>query len=228
MNSNNSLNEFREKIDSDEGLLAIRKKLTIFCMIFLALNISGATLEEANTLIFKLKFTNHAGIGYLFLLSVIFLTIRYYSYATDYQSLLNRFWRLRMLENYKIFSYDNTHHEVRGLLGNAIQVYGLDEPGIKDPEYVISGFLKRSIAYDSVEKDEWGEAFQTVNYIPLFDFTEKWTLKNYLNLLWIEISYRTEAFFKYRENLDLIYPYIISFTTIFSFIFKDYLIGKIS
>ncbi len=68
--------ELTAAIDRDEGLKAKRKLLIVASCILLALSFSGATIDEANTFIFKIKFTNQNGLGILLVLSIVFLMIR--------------------------------------------------------------------------------------------------------------------------------------------------------
>jgi len=67
-----ALTKFRESIDCDAGLQSKRKLLVMACSIFLAINLTGATIEEANTFLFKVKFENHSGLNTLFLASIFF------------------------------------------------------------------------------------------------------------------------------------------------------------
>ncbi|MWV13572.1 hypothetical protein F3I62_15830 [Pseudomonas sp. R-28-1W-6] len=214
------LSDFRTSIDNDEGLQSKRKLLVMACIIFLALNLTGATLEEANTFLFKIKFTNYVGLSYLFLAAIIFLTIRYYSYAQEHHSKLYNYWSQRLIDNYRILYYSHEDDDPKGLLGKAIDVYIRDEPGISKAKYCVSGIFKRSISYTSPGFDETGVQCYFTKYIPLTNFGEKWKLRHYLWLLWYELAYQSEATFKYRENLDLLAPYLLSTIAISSFIFK--------
>lgn len=216
----NELIDFRASIDSDKGLQSKRKLLVMVCITFLALNLTGATLEEANTFLFKIKFTSYSGLSYLFLGTIIFLTIRYYSYAQDHHSKLYDYWSRRLLAHHKIFYYSHSDEEAKGLLGKAINVYGGDEPGISKPKYCVNGIFKRSISYLCEELDETGEQVQYNKYIDLHKFGDKWKPHHYLSLLRYEFGFQFEATIKYRENLDLLAPYLLSATAILSFVFK--------
>lgn len=221
---NNKLNEFRKSIDGDEGLQSKRKLLVIVSVTFLALNLTGATLEEANTFLFKIHFSNHVGLSYLFVASIIFLTLRYYSYAQDYHSKLYDFWSERMLADYRVFNCDPADQEVRGFLSNAIDVWSGDEPGISDAKYCVSGLFQRSISYPSEGTDEERGPYSYTKYISLNKFNKKWKPYHYLWLLILELKYQLEATFKYRESLDLLAPYILCIVTILSYIFRSKII----
>jgi len=217
---NEDLSDFRASIDNDEGLQSKRKLLVMVCITFLALNVTGATLEEANTFLFKIKFTNYIGLSYLFLATIFFLTIRYYSYAQDHHSKLQSYWSKRLISNYRILHYSHEDDDPKGLLGNAIDIYIRDEPGITTPKYCVSGIFKRSISYTSQGFDETGVQCYFTKYIALNNFSKTWKTYHYLLLLWYELLYQLEATFKYRENLDLLAPYLLSTVAILSFIFK--------
>jgi hypothetical protein len=80
-------------IDDDKGLSMKKRWVTITAMLILAINLSSAQLVEANTFIFKISFGNPSGLLYLLVISLIFLTIRYYSYAMEYQQRLKKLWQ---------------------------------------------------------------------------------------------------------------------------------------
>ncbi len=189
------------------------------CSIFLAINLTGASIEEANTFLFKIKFSNHAGLSALFVASILFLSIRYYAYAQDYHSKLHEFWSERLLTDYKIFSFDHLDGTIGGLLGKVIDVYGGDEPGIEHAKYCVSGIFQRSISYQSTGMDERGQYYYTA-HIDLTKFEKDWKWRNYLKILIAEGKYQIEALLKYREGLDLLAPYLLSLAAILSYFFK--------
>ena len=215
-----NIKEFREKIDNDSGLISKRKSLVLICIIFLAINLSGATLTEANTFIFRIIFENNKGLSLMFVASIIFLTIRYYNYAQSYQALLFSFVALRMMSDYRVFYYDSRFGDVSGLLEGAINVHGGDEPGIEKASYRITGILQRALVYPSSGEDENGERYYTKNYINLNSFTNNWTFSLFLKILSIETRYRFQTIFKHREYLDILSPYFLSVLSILSFVFR--------
>ncbi len=118
------IEQYRADIDSDEGLAAKRRLLVIVSLLLLALSVSGASIKEANTFIFRIEFSNHVGLTYLLGAAVIFLLLRYYAYALHYQSKLFDFWSARLLNDYRVFSYNSKADEVHGLLGKRIDIWG--------------------------------------------------------------------------------------------------------
>lgn len=212
--------DFREKIDSDIGFNKKRNFLVTLCVLFLSINASGATIEEANTFIFKIKFTNHIGISYLLLFSIAFLTLRYYGYAKFHHDRLFHFWSQRMLSDYRLFFYDHMEYDVSGHLGKIVDVFGGDEPGISAVQYKVTGLFKRSLIYPSHGVDEMRGPYNYQENIKLYKFNDKWKLKDYMLLLWFELKYQTTALFLYRESLDLLFPYALSVVSILSFALK--------
>ncbi|EFI63637.1 MULTISPECIES: hypothetical protein [Comamonas] len=223
--------KFRDQFDNDKGLQSVRKLLVTTCMIFLALNLTGASIEEANTFIFKIKFSNYKGLSYLFAATIIFLTIRYYSFAQPYHKRINDYWIARLMLDTEFFYYDKQSQEVKGLLQEAIVAWGGDYPGIQHPRYKFSGFFRRSIEYDFLDHFE-GEDGRTEQYIgtheiKLHSFTEKWTACDYKRVFFLEFKYQIDALFRHRENLDLFAPYMLSIVTILAFSFKGEILRSI-
>ena len=215
------LKEFREAIDKDEGLKYKRRMLVTVSLVFLALNLSGASLHEANTFIFKIKFTNHTGMTYFFFISITFLILRYYAYAQAYHDKLFYFWSQRMLSDYKVFSYAPANEDITGLLGKAVNVWAGDEPGIRYPKYKVTGILKRNLVYESHQSDPENGDYLYEENIELNRYTEKWTKNDFLLLLGFEVRYRIQAIVKHREYLDLLAPYIIGALSLLSIALKS-------
>lgn len=218
------VNKFRSDFDNDKGLQSVRKLLVTTCMIFMALNLTGASIEEANTFIFKIKFTNYKGLSYLFAFTIIFLTIRYYSYAQPFHQRINDYWIARLMSDSKFFEYNKHSQEITGLLQDAFTEWGEESPGIEYPRYKLSGPFRRTMEYD-IEDEYEGENGQRERYVDtvekcLFKFTEKWTPCKYLKIFKFELIYQIDALFRHRENLDLFAPYLLSIVTILMFVFK--------
>ena len=83
-----TVDEFRESMDSDKAFQSKRKALVFVSLLLLALVVSGAQIKEANTFIFKIEFSNHAGLRYLLVASVMACMLRYYSYSERYRDQL--------------------------------------------------------------------------------------------------------------------------------------------
>ena len=216
------IDQYRDDIDNDKGLAAKRRVLVIVSLLLLALSVSGASIKEANTFIFRIEFSNHVGLTYLLGAAVIFLLLRYYAYAQSYQSQLFDFWSARLLNDYRVFSYNTAEDEVQGLLGKRIDIWGGDEPGIREPRYKKMGMLKRNIVYTSEGEDEQHGTYSYNENIELNKYSETWTRKDFRKLLRFEVKYRTEAILKHREYLDLMFPYLLGTAALISLVVKLY------
>lgn len=211
---------FTERFDSDDKLIAKGKVLTTVSLVLLALEASGATMKEANTFIFKIEFAHQDNIAYLLLAAVVYLTVRYRNYAKPYHNELFLLWSDRMMKNKDVFHYSHREEEVKGLLGDAFNVWGGDQPGIQHSTYVVSGFLRRGINYPAVWRGEsgdgeWLEEYYD-EYFSLLSFNKNWNAFKYLRLLFTEFRYRISAFINDREHLDVLSPYMFAGLAILS------------
>ncbi|WP_144401175.1 hypothetical protein [Pseudomonas lurida] len=213
-----TVDQFRNAMDSDEAFKSKRKALLFVSMLLLALVVSGATIKEANTFIFKIEFANHVGLRYLLVFAVLSCMLRYYAYSEKYHAQLFGFWSSRLIKDSDIFWYDRETDSVGGLLGKKIDIYGHDEPGIEHPRYRKTGFLKRSVGYTTKGMhDFYGEYIYT-EFIDLNEYTESWSKFEFRKLLRAEMKYRAEAWIKYRETLDLFSPYLLGISSLVAFI----------
>lgn len=220
------LADFRREIDDDKSFQSIRTKLVVVCLIFIALNLSGATLEEVNTFIFKINVNNHIGLSYFFIGVISFLFIRYYSCAYPHQIQLDKLWINRFIRDYNVYYASYSQNYTSGLLSKALNFDIEDEPGIEHPEYERDGLYKRSLVYLTHCKDENGNDDSYTSRISLTDFkrTENWKLWDYLAMRGYELKYSIEAKIRYREYLDIFAPYLISLIALVSFFFCDEII----
>ncbi len=217
--SEEKLIEYRKKLDTDEGLQGKRKLLVGLSILMLAINFTGAVFKEANTFIFKIEFTNQSGLSYFLLLAVLFLLIRYYTYAHHYHEELYKLWSSRMLRDRKILHYHYEAERVDGLLMHAINVWGGDEPGIQASKYHITGLFQRGLLYPTEHHHEDGiEEYEEL--ISLTNFKDGWRKRDYIKLLGYEFKYQFTAFFKYRENLDLVGPYLLGVSALILTVWK--------
>ncbi|MEZ9860527.1 hypothetical protein AB4381_18860 [Vibrio splendidus] len=211
---------FIDRFDADDKLTAKGKVLTTVSLVLLALEASGATMKEANTFIFKIEFAHQNNIAYLLLAAVIYLTVRYRNYAKPYHNELFLLWSERMMKNKDVFHYSHREEAVKGLLGQAFDLCGGDEPGIQHSSYAVSGFLRRGINYPAVWRGESGEGEWIEEYydeyFSLLSFNKKWTVSKYIRLLSTEFKYRLSAFVNDREHLDILSPYMFSVLAILS------------
>ncbi|ELT6289905.1 hypothetical protein Q9X99_003719 [Vibrio cholerae] len=206
---NTLLEEYRSQIASDDGLKSKRRNLIMLSVVLIALNFSGAVIKEANTFLFKIEFTDQHGINELFFLSLCYLLLRYYTYAQQYHQRLTQFWCNDMFSDHKVFFFHPEDEVIDGLTSHCLQMWGGDEPGLRDTRYHISGVFKRSLIYSKEYADEEGELQYYDKVISCNKFNEKWTVLRYLALLGYEAKYQLRSYVKTREQLDLLGPYAL-------------------
>lgn len=205
-------------IDSDEGLKYKRKLLIITSLTLLALSFSGAKIEEANTFIFKINFAHQNGLAILLVLSIMFLTIRYYNYAYKYHKLIYSIWTKRMLQHWYFDRGENLENR-HGLLtelipyATGLEDFGMDgEKVAYTNEYYASFPFVKNVGY-SWEKNE--EKFHaSVNLL------KACSMGNYLKILKLEAQFQSKSFLNHREALDILAPYFISCSAIASYFFN--------
>lgn len=210
--------DIKEQIDNDAGLASKRKFLTAVSLIFLVIQLTGAQVTEANTFILKVVFTNQAGLAWFLLMVIGFLLIRYYSYAREYHDQLYQLWSKRMLsENYSF--YDQHQMESYGLIADLCPEH-LNFERVHDDKHFSWNYrylslfpIRRYIVYEwSDENDE---------YMEKVSLWKKLSLLDYLKILFKELIYRLESIFAYRENLDILGPYLIGTLAICSYFFNE-------
>lgn len=220
----------KELIDNDEGLQSKRRLLTITSLILLATSLSGATVSEANTFILKITFTNDRGLGYLLVLAVVFLMIRYYGYARPYYEKLYKGWTSRMLQENFYQNYDNHTYDLGGLLISHLPKAITEERILHDEhfsngyEYICKFPLRRQVEYFwADEHDSFSETLSLFSQV---------TLREYLTILLLEFRFRIINILDFRESLDVYAPYLIGISAIISFFFSsnvlailEYLLG---
>lgn len=216
-----TVDEFRESMDSDKAFQSKRKALVFISLLLLALVVSGAQIKEANTFIFKIEFSNHEGLRYLLVASVMVCMLRYYSYSERYRDQLFKIWCGRLLADRNVYYVDEESGEVSGLLGKRVRGCS-SEYNVESPKYYKSGFLKRSVGLPASEMhDYYGQVYFT-KYISLNEYSGNWTSQDFRRLLLEEFKYRVEAWVKYRETLDLASPYMLATASLVSFVISYY------
>lgn len=215
----NKKTSITKRIDADEGLKSKRKMLTITSLILLALSISGAKIEEANSFIFNIKFESQSGIGVLLVFSVLFLMVRYFNYAKPYHVELFRLWSDRMLHHPYFFWRCHESYEAFGLIAQKFpknsHFHELSEAGYDIEEqnhawsYECSLFFVRKFSFTWNDGHEGYEESVFIGW------------GNYLKVLGFEAKYQFESFFTHRENLDILAPYMLAIVAISSYFFKE-------
>ena len=216
--------DIKNEIDGDVGLRSKRKLLTIVSLIMLAIQFSGASVVEANTFILKLSFDHQNGLAFLLLIAVIFLLIRYYSYARKYHDKLFKLWSSRMLKEQFFYSFDIEEEKELGLLVeiaeknfnlNMYQIRRSDNQSISW-EYQHGFLFRRYINYDVSTEHE----FYSNQKVSL---SEKVGWQDYFKILRYEAKYQISSFIAHPEDLDVYTPYLLGFIAILSYVFNEQL-----
>ncbi|MDY1045514.1 hypothetical protein SOM55_01685 [Pseudomonas coleopterorum] len=208
--------EFRAAMDDDKSFQARRRVLVIVSLLLLAFVTSGAQIKEANTFIFKIEFTNYDGLKYLLVFSVLACTVRYYSYSERYHNKLFRFWSSKLLHDYNIYHLDHQTGEPSGLLGRKINIYG-DRYDVQNPVYRKAGFFRRSVGLKTINLDGHEAGIVLEEHWDLNEYKGGWRRQDLRKLLLAEARYRFQAWFKYRETLDLSSPYLLALSSLVAF-----------
>ncbi len=208
-----NLEDFRLKIDKDEGLKSKRRAVIVVSLILLGIYFTGASVIEANTFILKVEFTNQNGIPFALLLALFYLTIRYYAYAVSYQKTLNEMWRALFFQDSLIFVADQTGNYYAGLIGqelqNTTELGEFFEHG-NGCHYVFGVGFQRYLTYPSTAVDQdTGEEVEIVRSLNLTGRSNT-TIFFHTKLIFAEGRTEIKALIGSREHLDILGPYIVS------------------
>jgi hypothetical protein len=208
----------KQQIDSDEQLQKLGRRLSILSLLFLGVMLTGATIEEANTFVFKVKITTQEGIPALFFLSTLYLMFRYYTYARPYHKKIEEIWWAR-------FSSDAlyVHHSDEEIIG---LVYDLD-PGFAEedfeaqPTVLHRGIFDRIIEYRYTYNPPNGEIFDLPDTVIAVSIGGSAGLRTYFSIYFKETKYQLRSYIEDKERLDLWGPYLIASLAILSFFYQS-------
>lgn len=226
MTEQERLDAFHKDLNNDKGLKSKRQLVTYVSLVILAINLSGATIKEANTFLFKIEFIQPEGLNILLALTLFGCIVRYLNYSYKHTIKLSGFWKERFLSDPRVLGFHSDSDNYYGILSPLAQKiyddnYDEYQSGTISNSYkeYISHWLPFSKTYSQYwynkqYGDELGESFnirKNIGLIKLF------------KLLKIEYIYRIEAYFRYPETLDLKAPLIIASFAYISILMK----GKI-
>ncbi|MHA6196407.1 hypothetical protein ACX3YG_18785 [Pseudomonas wadenswilerensis] len=212
-----SVEQLRSAMDEDKLFQSKRKALVFVSLLLLALVFTGAQIKEANTFIFKIDFTNHEGLRYLLVLAVLACMLRYYSYSEKYHNVLFWIWSDKLLSDYDVYYLDPEANAITGVIGRKVDSYSNGNFDMENPIYCRSGFLKRKLAFRASEPHDYFGVVHTKKYFDLNHYVGRWQPADFRFLLRKELKYRLEAWFKYRETLDLLSPYLLGWSSLLAF-----------
>lgn len=216
-----SAEDFRKAMDADDGFKNKRRNLFLLSILLIAIVVSGADIKEANSLIFKIEFTDHENLKWLLIAGIFYSILRYYAYSETYRDKLVEQWSSKLMGDRAVYYYSEYSEEVGGLLEKAVDVYGGDEPGLISVVYRRTGLFKRVIVYPSVEVHGEDGPQHVSRLIDLNNYNENWKRRDFMLLLWIELKYRLNAWVAHRETLDLVAPYVLAAGALAAFFYKQ-------
>jgi hypothetical protein len=213
MSQQKDLDAFHKVLDDDKGLKSKRQLVTYVSLVILAINLSGATIQEANTFLFKIHFLRPEGLHTLLAISLLFCTIRYFNYSYKYDVQLTEFWKKRFLNDYRILPFNEHGDEYQGMLSPAVNkdfrsLYAMHRNGEVEElnKQYICGLLpyKKAVLFSYIGRHGEESLIKCKVGIKEIGVLE------YLKITYIEWSYRLGSYFTHRESLDLRAPYILA------------------
>ncbi|MCR4144255.1 hypothetical protein OYC61_013870 [Alcaligenes nematophilus] len=211
-----------KSIDDDKGLLASRRLLMTLAILLLASSVGGVTIKEANTFIFKLEILNPSNLSLLLAISVAISTLRYYSYAFYYHKKIQDIWIKKLMSDTEIFHISYNQERIDGVLGNKLDIYPQEYPGLADIKYIPKAFFLRSLSFTVFGRDDGYDGPEDYEYQEnhsLNEFNKKWKFRHLLKLIKIESTHRFKTMCENREYLDITFPYLTSITSISIYIY---------
>ena len=201
-----------ELIDGDEGLKSKRKLLTITSLILLAIVLSGARIEEANTFIFRISFENSERLTGLLFLSVLVLLLRYRNYAYRYKKQLYQLWVSRMLSNPFFQVRDDQDTSISGYLMDYMpDKLKEDFNSFPDFSRLRFDYRCRFLFRPEIIYQNYSGGPDPEVYI-LRVKEHKW------KVVWLDLKARFGQLINHREPLDIMAPTLIGYTAIVFFI----------
>jgi hypothetical protein len=211
---------FRKRMDDDVGLRSKRRMLTIASTILIGLQVTGASIIEVNTLVVKLNFMHPQGITIFLFFTIIFLGIRYYNYAKEYQDELFERWSSRMLREPMFSSVEFHSDDWTGVIPELAPKSILANIPTHDESFNFSSHYKCGVFSRFIQfywRDQNDEYEESVNIRK----SDKIDFSTFLTILKCEMKYQVSSWLTHRENLDIFGPYLLATTAIFSIFFYD-------
>ncbi|QBZ83841.1 hypothetical protein GHNINEIG_01908 [Hydrogenovibrio crunogenus] len=221
----------KERIDADEGLKSKRLLLTTVSLVLIVVTFTGAVIEEANTFILKISFQQGEALSLLLALVVLFLTIRYYSYAFKYHQELTQLWKNDFFKTPSILDRDYHSDELSGLLIDVSPgSFESDLAHMSHPQcetewdyyYESRWLVLRYFVFEEINK-QVGEVVSVRRINLLMTYP-----KVYFQALLIEFRHRFGGYLRYPENLDIQAPYLMALAAICSLVFQSQLAQVLS
>jgi hypothetical protein len=206
--------ELSKKIHDDAPMANKRRLLVGLSMILIAIFLTEAKLTEANTLFFKITFANMNGIVNLLLLSIGFILIRYYSYASLYQEAITKEWTEKLLKLPFFYYIHPEEPEVFGYLVEISPSY-VDYVDFRhnESESVTEHFKPNLFFNAQIQYDLYSPEHGHIRDGRVYLFKHE-NFRRMLSAYFLVFKCWWNAQVRFRESLDIYAPYLLAFVGI--------------
>jgi len=211
-----------DEIAKDERLKSSRIKLITVALILLVTEVSGASITEANTFIFKIEFKKAENIPFLLFMATVLLTIRYHNYAVKYHRQLYSQWDEAMLSTGYFMSWDGHSDEMPeqdikmlGVLGELVPCnYAQYEEAKRESEFeynYVRLFFDRRIRYCRADS--------IYPYDSEYSISKELGRYKLFQIMCFEQQFQLKRMVNSPEWIDIFGAYFIAFTAIVCYLF---------
>jgi len=204
-----------ENLKNDTELKSKRKMLIWVALILLTICMTGATITEANTFLFKISFKKAENLSFMLFVATILLTVRYHNYAAKHLSALYDQWTTQMLETSYFLNHNPEGDEPSGLLSKLIDFTPHLQHGACGQysfEYVRHVFNRKIIyVYSAMEHPD--------EMCTHHDIRKSLGFWIFLKTFWYELKFQKKIIVSQPEWIDLLGAYIISAVSIGYYLF---------
>jgi len=218
------LEAFHKALDDDKGLKSKRQLVTYLSLVILAINLSGATIKEANTFLFKIEFIKPEGLNVFLSFALLFCVIRYFNYSYKYSVLLSKFWKSRFMSDHRVLFFDGYNDSYDGILAPVVNrnfsshYERLQNGEIEDLK---NRYVTSLIPFNKVLRTSWTCNQRAEEEQESLSIRKEINIWKLFELITREYPYRLNALFCHRESLDLRAPFLLAALAYISIFEKD-------
>jgi hypothetical protein len=206
--------ELSKKIHGDAPMANKRRLLVGLSMILIAIFLTEAKLTEANTLFFKITFANMNGIINLLLLSIGFILVRYYSYASLYQEAITQEWSDKLVKsNFFIICCEHSGHAHGYMVDTAPGYAGYNDESFGQESESLTVSFKPNLFFNAQIQYDLFTKNGHMNDDRVYIFNKK-NMKRSIKAYREIFKCWWSAQVKFRESLDIYAPYLLAFVGI--------------
>lgn len=207
---NTKLAQMRKVIAEDAGLNKTAKQITYTSLVCLAITMSGASIEKANTILFEINFTSPRGLSLLLLLAIVFLVIRYHGFASSYFRDLKKISATRFTGTKMMVDTSDPSGEFDGVIGRLLNDWHYDHTKYQGYSFKWKLPLKMYVHIHYTTRhghEEW-------HVTSLNDGGYKKNTKEKLKIIWCLFSTQIKNYTNHPDHLNLLAPYFIGIIAI--------------